>query len=649
MIRTVSSFPKQYILKLKQLIYAVLIGCVFCIGFCRVAEGAGVTMRETEPNNTMATARAISLKQSYAGNLQGSSDVDYYSFELTAPGTSQLSFSHAGVSTGVWDVEIRDVNGKQITGFWSEARDTTKKTNRLRLPVGDYYVRVSSSVFNKSDYSLSIDYKEETGTYEWEFNDTIETATGVNVNQLWTGNLQGYSDHDCYRFSLAASGNLQLDFSHAASQTGNWRVQLWDEDHIITFFLSEPKDTQKKSDYLNLPAGNYYLKVFHPDPEEVPVDPPPTTTTTTNTTAATTTGNTTTGTTETSETTAPSTETITYTFSDIDYSFSIGFVPPWTTDPLNAARDVPLGKTIEIDFINGSYKIFDSSKNPTLTRDDGTSINIDIETIFLQGYAECIDNIKIKLRANLDYNTTYTVKLPAGFLKDATGNVMGEYQFSFTTEASPATVIKGTEVIPGTPVNGLIKTGDDVQYYYFDTRVAGTYIIETLGNVDTVGHLYNANGMFMGWDDDSGSLRNFRIIRNLPANRIYGLDVYSWGKSTGAYTLNIMKLEAFNGNLWPEKTDLPTQKDFTVTFSRAVDLASLAGKVYVKNTRGEDQNVSVTIKPGSGDKKIIITHPGTGYQPGEIYWLYISDQLKDQASGVLIKEPVRMQFTIKDI
>ena len=186
------------------------------------------------------------------------------------------------------------------------------------------------------DYSLNMGFKEENGAYEQEFNDTVESACGVGFNQLWIGNLQGYSDQDWYRFKLSSSGNLQIDFNHAA-QDRQLADQLWDDDHILTSFLSGEKDTQKKSDYLNLAAGQYNLKVFHPDPEEVPA------------------GNA-------SDTTTPGAQTITYSFSDIDYNFTIGFVPPWRTDPANGAKGVSINQNISITFSFFDTKIIDSRK-----------------------------------------------------------------------------------------------------------------------------------------------------------------------------------------------------------------------------------------------------------------------------------------------
>lgn len=594
--------------RLRHLAWTIIMICIFCLGSNLQAMGS----LETEPNDTRDTARAISLNKTYTGNLQGSRDVDYYSFNIPTQGVSQLTFSHASVNAGVWDVEIRDANNKQITGFWSEARDTSKKSYRLRLPCGDYFIRISSSIFNKVDYSLNMGFKEENGAYEQEFNDTVESACGVGFNQLWIGNLQGYSDQDWYRFKLSSSGNLQIDFNHAATKTGNWRIQLWDDDHILTSFLSGEKDTQKKSDYLNLAAGQYYLKVFHPDPEEVPA------------------GNA-------SDTTTPGAQTITYSFSDIDYNFTIGFVPPWRTDPANGAKGVSINQNISITFSFFDTKIIDSSKRITITKDDGTIVNA--EMVLSDQSAQ------IHPQQRLDYNTTYVVKLPAGLVKDHLGNITGEYQFSFTTEASPPPLIGGIEVSPGKTVNGVFKTGEEIQHYFFTTGKAGTYIIETLGNVDTKGELFNAHQSYS--DDDSGSLRNFRFIRQLPANTKYGLDICSWGKSTGTYTLSVMRVEDFSGKEWPSKTDQPAQIDFTVRFSQAVEPTSLAGNIFVRNTRGQDQAVNVVIKPGSGDKEVIITHPGSGYQPGEIYWLYVGSRLKEKA-GPFINKPVRMQFTIKD-
>ena len=81
-----------------------------------------------------------------------------------------------------------------------------------------------------------------------------------------------------------------------------------------------------------------------------------------------------------------------------------------------------------------------------------------------------------------------------------------------------------------------VDEAGDVDYWRLDIPSAGFLIVETTGEVDTVGALENANGRELATDDSSGAGDNFRIRRFVEAG-VYFVRVHGAGDATGDYTL----------------------------------------------------------------------------------------------------------------
>jgi hypothetical protein len=226
------------------------------------AEGSSF---EKEFNNSLTSANTISLNTSYTGNMQNNSDVDYYKFTLSSAGKVSLNFKHDLVNKCTWDVRIIDVNNNELQYFTSENTDINVLGDNLRLPAGNYYVKVNvynSYYYNNTDYSFNVNYTAEGSSFEKEFNNSLTSANLINVNTNYSGNMQNSNDVDYYKFNLASDGKIAINFKHGLVNNGSWDVKIIDAgNNVHQYFTSGNTYINVLGDNLRLPAGNYYVKV----------------------------------------------------------------------------------------------------------------------------------------------------------------------------------------------------------------------------------------------------------------------------------------------------------------------------------------------------------------------------------------------------
>ena len=144
--------------------------------------------------------------------------------------------------------------------------------------------------------------------------------------------------------------------------------------------------------------------------------------------------------------------------------------------------------------------------------------------------------------AGLTDSTGYDVQVRAG-------NEQGDGDWS--TPATGTTLDHGdmaseaTSLPLDTPVDGVIDQGTDVDYFEFRLTRVTDMLIETRGDLDTVGELQKRDGTVLHSNDDGnlphGPL-NFFLWRALAAGT-YRIKVSSYGEeTTGSYTLHTTSL-----------------------------------------------------------------------------------------------------------
>lgn len=102
-------------------------------------------------------------------------------------------------------------------------------------------------------------------------------------------------------------------------------------------------------------------------------------------------------------------------------------------------------------------------------------------------------------------------------------------------------------------------------------------------------------------------------------------------------------VQAVYVNVFPAKVDIDMNKEWKITFSKAIDVASINSYNFkiMDNTR----DVGVKVKADKSNPKVVILElPTLGYVPGKTYTLSVSPDVKSQ-DGKALNIPVNMNFT----
>lgn len=115
---------------------------------------------EREYNDTILTANNIITNKDFTGNLNDSSDKDFYHFMLTSPQKITTSVKTLiNHSNAPWIVTLYSVdssnNLKRIDSGYM-GKDSLTNLKEQSLPAGRYAVSITSWYFNNSDYTLNV-------------------------------------------------------------------------------------------------------------------------------------------------------------------------------------------------------------------------------------------------------------------------------------------------------------------------------------------------------------------------------------------------------------------------------------------------------------------------------------------------------------
>ena len=229
---------------------------------------------ETENNNSKSTADSMNVNQTINGALSTSSDVDWYSFEITQEGYLKVSFEHTFLSSSYqhWEIYLYDSSGvNNITGgmdnYIAAKGNANASSWNYGVSAGTYYIKVKSvSSYNYSgnDYSLKVNF---TAASDWETenNNNKNSADEIEVNEAIKGSLSTSSDVDWYKFTISSSKQISLVFNHEVLNVARacWEIYLYDDTGVTELYkFGRRGDTASgSSDYINISPGTYYVKV----------------------------------------------------------------------------------------------------------------------------------------------------------------------------------------------------------------------------------------------------------------------------------------------------------------------------------------------------------------------------------------------------
>ncbi len=106
---------------------------------------------------------------------------------------------------------------------------------------------------------------------EIESNDSVGSATVIDVNTPVSGSLSSDEDEDWYHFSLSSPGKASITFKHGYLNSSNtyWEIDVYSYDQstgdisFLTDFDSRGSNLSLTSSAMGLPAGDYYIHISH--------------------------------------------------------------------------------------------------------------------------------------------------------------------------------------------------------------------------------------------------------------------------------------------------------------------------------------------------------------------------------------------------
>ena len=226
---------------------------MLCGMFCLVPQSLAMltanaaTVSETESNDTMATAQAITIGSTINATLSESDYQDYFKVTLTTSG--RLSFditSYMPVLNFIlYDEDANElykrwekygVSHEYLGGGsafqWNSISQKVSESISWDLTAGTYYFRFQ---FRKLDldtgsYNFTTKFTSANETYKesgWGNNNTMQTANTTVFDKHYIGQIATNDEYDFYKVTLPSSGRLTTNISGAIEYLN---CRLYDKD-----------------------------------------------------------------------------------------------------------------------------------------------------------------------------------------------------------------------------------------------------------------------------------------------------------------------------------------------------------------------------------------------------------------------------------
>ena len=222
------------------------------------AESAGGS------NNSMDTAKTISVGKSYKGHLALNDNCDWYKFTLTKSGQIDLTLTweggyayHGFYLEGDSDNKIWYNQNIMYNGLWG----AQTVYNTLHLTAGTYYFHIRDDRKDQTaggsyNFELAYTVANETCAEDNAGNDnnTILTADAMTLGKTYKGQIASNDKNDYYSFTVSKDMTMWLDYSS-------------DRPQDIVFYDANGTEVKRGnsmtsySNKLNFSKGSYYFRV----------------------------------------------------------------------------------------------------------------------------------------------------------------------------------------------------------------------------------------------------------------------------------------------------------------------------------------------------------------------------------------------------
>lgn len=212
-----------------------------------------------EPNETQATAAAITSGVTNSAAISSSTDIDYY--KITTTGTNSIVYNLVGPSGVDYDLYIYNSAGTQIGA--SESSTATETVSLSNQAAGTYYIKVIgyNGANSATCYTIKATATAVTScqsSYDVSTNGTTSGAATVPFNTNITGLISPSADVDNYKFVITTGGTITLTLT---TLPGDYDLKLLNSAGTQVG-ISQNGSTSGETINYTAAAGTYYAQVY---------------------------------------------------------------------------------------------------------------------------------------------------------------------------------------------------------------------------------------------------------------------------------------------------------------------------------------------------------------------------------------------------
>ncbi len=480
---------------------------IILIGFF---PGSNPALANDDHGNARSTATQVALPSETTGTIDPGNDTDWFRFEVRARGVVVMESSGDLDTLGTlfdasrnYIVGDDDADGDGVPDRFDEGVWHPNFRFERELDAGTYYIRVRSYLAALGGYTLHLrrDGSGDRGEGEGgDHGNFRSTATRVALPSATAGTIDPGTDTDWFRFEVSATGVVVMESSSELDTLGT----LFDAsgDRIV-----QDDDSGFRGNFRieqTLDAGTYYIRVHS---------------------YQTSTGGYTlhlrgdgSGGEGDDHGNSSSAATGVALPSTTAGTIEPGDDTDWFRFDVWARGVVVMESSGDLDTLG---TLFGANGDSIVQDDDGgDELNFRIERTLGVGI------YYVRVHSYQMATGGYTLHLREdGSDSGGEGGDHGNSRSTATSVALPSTT------------TGTIDPGTDTDWFRFEVSARGVVVMESSGDLDTLGTLFDAGSRIVQ-DDDGGDELNFRIERTLDAGAYY-VRVHSSGTATGGYTLHL--------------------------------------------------------------------------------------------------------------
>jgi PKD repeat protein len=222
--------------------------------FTATKEDTIQPLLEMEPNDSEEYAMPLVLDEKVKGYISGNEDADMYRLSLNVSKAMDIIFSSLSGS-GSYQLTL-EIGGKIIDQIQTDASAT--KTLPVALFPGNYILRVTGTGVDSSDpYTIELQEVLDVDR-EFEPNNGIKFANGIDNGALIDGRLYGSSDLDFYGMSLEQKALVEFKLIPDDTQaTFSVTITNAAGTQIASFTANQTENSKE----VGCKAGKLYVRV----------------------------------------------------------------------------------------------------------------------------------------------------------------------------------------------------------------------------------------------------------------------------------------------------------------------------------------------------------------------------------------------------